>query len=371
MVQRLLTTQRWRRSGARPDERRRPGAGCGGLDCGPRRRPVRLQHAALPHRRFSRDVDGRRLRHARSRDGTLQERLDAVPQEYRPVFHRRPDVTGSSATISCMPVLMAASSARRARFPSPIPPPRPVITQPPRTGSSRWCSAPPLPRSSSGTIAERMKLGSFLIFVVILTGILYPITGAWQWGRRLACRDGLLRLCRLHPGALRGRLGGSDGRTHHRRAQRASIPRTARSMRCRAPRCRWPRWGPSSSGSAGSASTAARSLAMGTIEGRFVRGQDLHEHQPRRSRLVWLPRSSSARSSIKRSISLSPSTVLWRAWSRSRPSRWHLPRACRVVIGAVGGAIVVFAVPLLDKLKIDDGRRRHSGPPAWRVSGVR
>ena len=40
----------------------------------------------------------------------------------------------------------------------------------------------------SGTIAERMKLGSFLIFVVILTGILYPITRRLAMGRRLACR---------------------------------------------------------------------------------------------------------------------------------------------------------------------------------------
>ena len=34
----------------------------------------------------------------------------------------------------------------------------------------------------SGTIAERVKLWPFFIFVAILTGILYPITGSWQWG---------------------------------------------------------------------------------------------------------------------------------------------------------------------------------------------
>ena len=34
----------------------------------------------------------------------------------------------------------------------------------------------------SGTVAERMKLWSFLIFVVVLTGIIYPIQGAWTWG---------------------------------------------------------------------------------------------------------------------------------------------------------------------------------------------
>jgi Amt family ammonium transporter len=34
----------------------------------------------------------------------------------------------------------------------------------------------------SGTIAERMKLWPFLIFVVILSGIIYPIQGHWTWG---------------------------------------------------------------------------------------------------------------------------------------------------------------------------------------------
>ncbi|MGV0878729.1 ammonium transporter [Martelella sp. FLE1502] len=34
----------------------------------------------------------------------------------------------------------------------------------------------------SGTVAERIKFWPFIIFTVILTGILYPITGSWQWG---------------------------------------------------------------------------------------------------------------------------------------------------------------------------------------------
>ncbi|MGH1419591.1 MAG: ammonium transporter [Hyphomicrobiaceae bacterium] len=34
----------------------------------------------------------------------------------------------------------------------------------------------------SGTLAERIKLWPFLIFVIILTGFIYPIQGAWKWG---------------------------------------------------------------------------------------------------------------------------------------------------------------------------------------------
>jgi Amt family ammonium transporter len=34
----------------------------------------------------------------------------------------------------------------------------------------------------SGTIAERVKVWPFLLFVVVLTGVLYPIQGSWTWG---------------------------------------------------------------------------------------------------------------------------------------------------------------------------------------------
>jgi Amt family ammonium transporter len=34
----------------------------------------------------------------------------------------------------------------------------------------------------SGTLAERVKLWPFLVFTVVLTGVLYPIEASWQWG---------------------------------------------------------------------------------------------------------------------------------------------------------------------------------------------
>ncbi len=34
----------------------------------------------------------------------------------------------------------------------------------------------------SGTVAERIKLWPFMIFVVVLTAIIYPIQGSWSWG---------------------------------------------------------------------------------------------------------------------------------------------------------------------------------------------
>ncbi|MCA6062070.1 ammonium transporter [Thalassolituus marinus] len=34
----------------------------------------------------------------------------------------------------------------------------------------------------SGAVAERMKLWAFLAFAVVLTGVIYPLEGAWTWG---------------------------------------------------------------------------------------------------------------------------------------------------------------------------------------------
>ena len=34
----------------------------------------------------------------------------------------------------------------------------------------------------SGAVAERMKLWSFLLFAVVMTGFIYPVQGSWSWG---------------------------------------------------------------------------------------------------------------------------------------------------------------------------------------------
>lgn len=34
----------------------------------------------------------------------------------------------------------------------------------------------------SGAVAERIKIGGFMIFTIIYVGLIYPIVGSWQWG---------------------------------------------------------------------------------------------------------------------------------------------------------------------------------------------
>ena len=55
----------------------------------------------------------------------------------------------------------------------------------------------------SGAVAERMKLWSFLLFAVVLTGFIYPVQGYWKWGggwlEQLGFQDfagsGVVHLC--------------------------------------------------------------------------------------------------------------------------------------------------------------------------------
>ena len=46
----------------------------------------------------------------------------------------------------------------------------------------------------SGAVAERMKIGAFMIFTIFYVGLVYPIVGSWQWG-----------------GGFLSTLGGDDG----------------------------------------------------------------------------------------------------------------------------------------------------------------
>jgi Amt family ammonium transporter len=44
----------------------------------------------------------------------------------------------------------------------------------------------------SGAVAERMKLWSFLLFAVFMTGFIYPIEGYWKWGGGFLDQKGFL-----------------------------------------------------------------------------------------------------------------------------------------------------------------------------------
>ena len=58
----------------------------------------------------------------------------------------------------------------------------PAMPRPARTTSSSSCSVAATASIVSGALAERIRLWPFLIFVIVLTGFIYPLTASWQWG---------------------------------------------------------------------------------------------------------------------------------------------------------------------------------------------
>ena len=204
----------------------------------------------------------------------------------------------------------------------------------------------------SGTIAERMKLGSFLVFVVILTGILYPITGAWQWGEGWLYEMGFSDFAgstlvhsvggwaaltgALIIGARKGKYS-EDGKVN-------ALPGSSMPLATLGTFILWLGWFGFNGGS---------QLAMGTIEDASSVAK------------IFMNTNLAAAGGVVTAIILSQ--IIYKkvdltfalngalAGLVSITAEPLAPSAgLAVAIGAVGGAIVVFAVPLLDKLKIDD-----------------
>ena len=63
----------------------------------------------------------------------------------------------------------------------------------------------------SGSVAERIKYFSFIVFSFLLVAFVYPVTGHWIWGGGWLATAGFLGLCRFDRRAQRGRLGGTGG----------------------------------------------------------------------------------------------------------------------------------------------------------------
>ncbi len=42
----------------------------------------------------------------------------------------------------------------------------------------------------SGAVAERVKLGSFMVFTILIVGLAYPVAGSWEWGQGWLDRNG-------------------------------------------------------------------------------------------------------------------------------------------------------------------------------------
>ncbi|PCI42355.1 MAG: ammonium transporter [Rhodospirillaceae bacterium] len=204
----------------------------------------------------------------------------------------------------------------------------------------------------SGTVAERIKLWPFLIFVVVLTSIIYPIQGSWTWGGGWLTELGFLDFAGssiVHSvggwaaltgaiilGARTGKYG-KDGSIH-------PIPGANMPLATLGAFILWLGWFGFNGGSVLALGSAADAIAMANVfantnmaaAGGVVAAVIL-------TQLVYkkVDLSMALNGAIGGLVSIT-----------AGPDTPTLGSA--ILIGAVGGAIVVFAVPFLDKLKIDD-----------------
>ncbi|MEL7346967.1 MAG: ammonium transporter [Pseudomonadota bacterium] len=203
----------------------------------------------------------------------------------------------------------------------------------------------------SGAVAERIKLWPFLIFVVILTGIIYPIQASWKWGGGFLDEAGFLDFAGstvVHSvggwAALAGCiiLGSRTGKYQDGKIN--PMPGSNLPLATLGVFILWLGWFGFNGGS---------QLAMGSVG-------DVADV----SRIFANTNTAAAGGAVAALIltqllygKVDLTMVLNGALAglvsiTAEPLTPSLGMA--TLIGAVGGVIVVFTVPMLDKLKIDD-----------------
>jgi ammonium transporter, Amt family len=204
----------------------------------------------------------------------------------------------------------------------------------------------------SGTVAERIKLWPFMIFCVVLTGIIYPIQGAWSWGGGWLTELGFADYAGstiVHSvggwSALTGAiiLGARKGK-YRADGSVNPMPGSNLTLATLGTFILWMGWFGFNGGSAlalGSAGSAIEQAnvyintnlgAAGGLLAAMLMLQLIY-------RKVDLTMSLNGALAGLVSITAGPAT----------PAPW-----AAILIGAIGGVLVVFAIPLFDKLKIDD-----------------
>ncbi len=200
----------------------------------------------------------------------------------------------------------------------------------------------------SGAVAERIKFLAFLLFSFVLVAVSYPITGHWIWGGGWLSQAGFFDFAGstvVHSvggwGALIGAavLGARSGRYGEDGKNRA-IPGHSMSLATLGCLILWLGWFGFNPGSTMAADgRLIAHIALTTNMGASAGGIAA-------TIVAWLYLG-------KPDLSMIVNGILAGLVSVTAPCAWiTLPSA--IIIGAIGGTIVVFAVGFFDKLKIDD-----------------
>lgn len=204
----------------------------------------------------------------------------------------------------------------------------------------------------SGCVAERIKLWSFLLFCAILCGIIYPIQGSWGWGGGWLSEMGFVDFAGstiVHSvggwaaltgaiilGARKGKYG-KGGRVN-------PMPGSNIPMATLGTFILWMGWYGFNGGSVLALGDAASAIAMSNVMvntnlaacGGMIAAMAMVQILYKKVDVTMALNGALAGLV---SITAGPDS----------PSL-----GAAVMIGAVGGVLVVLAVPLFDKLKIDD-----------------
>ena len=219
----------------------------------------------------------------------------------------------------------------------------------------------------SGAVAERAKLGSFFVFSILLIGLVYPVVGSWKWGGGFLDEWGfydfagstlvhsvggwaaLLYIIKL--GARIGKFD-KDGKT--RAIPGHNLPFAAAGVLIL-----WLGWFGFNGGSVLSADPGLTSLVLTTTSiaaaaGGLAAAGFVHIVYKNFDLTMFMNGILGGLVSITAGAELMGITDA-------------------ILIGAIGGVIVVLAVSLLDKLKLDDpvgAVAVHLGTGMWGTLAV-
>ena len=219
----------------------------------------------------------------------------------------------------------------------------------------------------SGAVAERAKLGSFFVFSILLIGLVYPVVGSWKWGGGFLDEWGfydfagstlvhsvggwaaLLYIIKL--GARIGKFD-KDGKT--RAIPGHNLPFAAAGVLIL-----WLGWFGFNGGSVLSADPGLTSLVLTTTSiaaaaGGLTAAGFVHIVYKNFDLTMFMNGILGGLVSITAGADLMGITDA-------------------ILIGAIGGVIVVLAVSLLDKLKLDDpvgAVAVHLGTGMWGTLAV-
>jgi Amt family ammonium transporter len=204
----------------------------------------------------------------------------------------------------------------------------------------------------SGTLAERIKLWPFLIFVTILTGFIYPIEASWQWGGGWLSEAGFSDFAGstlVHAAggfaALAGaivlgpRLGkyAADGKV-------VAMPGSNLALATLGTFILWLGW----FGFNGGSQLAAGTVGDITDVGRIFANTNMAASAGAVAALI-LTQILYKKVDLTMVLNGALAGLVSITAGPLDPSLFGA-----LWIGAAGGVIVVFTVPMLDKMKIDD-----------------